>query len=197
MSLPVNQISIIDLDENNSYHDLCNDIFSGYQVRLDINANHPRAPTLASAFSLEIPHQPIFNLPSFPPWQPSCSLISLNHRFQTELLYMFPCVPYSHCLILMYPFQARWVSHDINIDYDLSRAFPHLSLTKHSAKEEYIAQQIDKIINNMQWDIAAIISNQLNTLMCSPPSISSLHTKNTSRPICSIQSINLSMGSCK
>ncbi|CAG8509436.1 8060_t:CDS:2 [Gigaspora margarita] len=50
MSFQINQISIINLDENDPYHDLSNNILSGYQVRLDVNMNHPQAPTLESIF---------------------------------------------------------------------------------------------------------------------------------------------------
>ncbi|CAG8447118.1 15142_t:CDS:2 [Dentiscutata erythropus] len=135
----VTQISVVDLDEDDPYYDLSNDIFSGYQTRININANHPRAPILTHTFLSENQHQSTSNLTSFPPWQPSPSLISLNHRFQTEILYMFPCVPCSHCSILMFSAQAKWVLHDINVEYKLCQAFPHLSLTEHPNKEGYIA----------------------------------------------------------
>ncbi|CAG8795777.1 594_t:CDS:1, partial [Dentiscutata erythropus] len=71
--------------------------------------------------------------------QPSHSLLSLHNRFQTEILYMFPCVPCSHCSVLMFPVQARWVSRNVSMEYDLCRAFPYLSLTEYPNKENYIA----------------------------------------------------------
>src|SRR5260364_413777 len=113
-------------------------IFSGYQVRVNVNMNHPRAPTLAPTLS-EDQNQSVSNLSSFPPWQPSRSLAALNHRFQTEILYMFPCVPCSHCSILMFPAQAKWVPHANDTEYSLNQAFPHLSLVEHPTKEGYIA----------------------------------------------------------
>ncbi|CAG8675456.1 40768_t:CDS:2 [Gigaspora margarita] len=121
--------------EENPYHDLRNDDPLFQQFRINVNANHPRAPTIVP----ENQHQLISNLTAFLPCQPSDPLISLNHQFQTEILYMFPCVPCSHCSILMFPAQAKWVLHDISMEYDLCRAFPHLSLTEHPNKENYIA----------------------------------------------------------
>ncbi|CAG8468433.1 386_t:CDS:2 [Racocetra fulgida] len=76
---------------------------------------------------------------SFPPWQPSRALSHLNNCFQKEILYMFPCVPCSHCSILMLPNQAMWVEFNINESYDLLRAFPLLSLTKHPSKMNHVA----------------------------------------------------------
>ncbi|CAG8457380.1 18047_t:CDS:2 [Racocetra fulgida] len=67
MSFSITQLTIIDLDEDNSYFDLCNDIFL--------------APTLILTSLSENQHQSTSNLTSFPPWQPSYSLISLSHRF--------------------------------------------------------------------------------------------------------------------
>ena len=52
---------------------------------------------------------------------------------------MFQCVPCSHGSILMFPTQAKRIPYDINTEYDLCQTFSHLSLTKHSAKEEHIA----------------------------------------------------------
>ncbi|CAG8606879.1 806_t:CDS:2, partial [Scutellospora calospora] len=101
-----------------SYYDLWDNVFLDHQARINVNANHPRAP----AFLSEHQDQLSSNLISFPPWQPSFPLISLSHQFQTEILYMFPCV-----------------SRDINLEYDLCRAFPYLSLTEHPNKEGYIA----------------------------------------------------------
>ncbi|CAG8850077.1 13350_t:CDS:1, partial [Racocetra persica] len=39
----------------------------------------------------------------------------------------------------MFPVQARWLSHDNNMEYDLCRTFSHLPLTEHPNKEGYIA----------------------------------------------------------
>ncbi|CAG8710848.1 36656_t:CDS:1, partial [Racocetra persica] len=131
MSLPITHLSIVDLDENDPYYYLCNDVLLEYQTRINVNFNHPRAPT----FLTENQDQLLSELTSFS----ALPLISLNHRFQTEILYMFPCVPCSHCSILMFPVQARWLSHDNNMEYDLCKAFSHLSLTEHPNKEGYIA----------------------------------------------------------
>ncbi|CAG8851228.1 19130_t:CDS:1, partial [Gigaspora margarita] len=95
-------------------------------------------PTLVSAPLSANQYQLASNL-TFPLWQPFHSLVSLNNQFQNEILYMFPCVSCSHCSILMFPVQAKWVVHKINIDYDLCRAFPHLSLIENPNKENYIA----------------------------------------------------------
>ncbi|CAG8815653.1 36498_t:CDS:2, partial [Gigaspora margarita] len=67
-------------------------------------------PTLVSAPLSANQYQLASNL-TFPPWQPSHSLVSLNNQFQNEILYMFPCVP----------------------------SFSHLSLIEHPNKENYIA----------------------------------------------------------
>ncbi|CAG8467906.1 7056_t:CDS:2 [Scutellospora calospora] len=46
MSLQVTQLSIVDLDENDPYYDLYNDIFLDYQTHINVNANHPAFPHL-------------------------------------------------------------------------------------------------------------------------------------------------------
>ncbi|CAG8804030.1 201_t:CDS:2, partial [Racocetra fulgida] len=109
------QITIVDLDENDTYHDLCNDVLMGYQVRLNVNANHPRAPTLAIS---EFQHQSTSDLISFPPWQPS---------------------------LLMFPAQAKWIPRDINAEYDLCQAFPYLSLTEHPTREASIPNALANV----------------------------------------------------
>ncbi|CAG8606622.1 1713_t:CDS:1, partial [Scutellospora calospora] len=40
---------------------------------------------------------------------------------------------------LIFPVQAKCISYDINLEYDLCRAFSYLSLTEHPNKESYIA----------------------------------------------------------
>ncbi|CAG8593813.1 15944_t:CDS:2 [Dentiscutata erythropus] len=146
MSLPIAQISLVDLDEDNPYFDLQNDLFSSYQARLNVNANYPRVPTFLSDNHRQSPS----NLTSFSPWQPSHALISLDHRFQTKILYIFLCVPCSHCSILMFPSQAKWASRDLNINYDLCQAFSNLSLTEHPNKERYIAVYASFALSDVQ-----------------------------------------------
>ncbi|CAG8842160.1 28811_t:CDS:1, partial [Gigaspora margarita] len=51
--------------EDNAYYDLCNDFFMGHQARINVNANHPRAPTLVSAPLSANQHQLASNL-TFP-----------------------------------------------------------------------------------------------------------------------------------
>ncbi|CAG8535392.1 511_t:CDS:2 [Racocetra fulgida] len=64
MSLPVTHLSIVDLDENDPYYNLYNDVLLEYQT----------PPT----FLTENQDQLLFDLNSLSPWQPSLPLISLN-----------------------------------------------------------------------------------------------------------------------
>ncbi|CAG8776988.1 24638_t:CDS:2, partial [Cetraspora pellucida] len=127
MSLPIIQITIENLNDGDLYNELNNDFLSSYQAQLDVNADHPQAPNLVPVMRQQQ------NL------QPSCSLNSLNDHFQNKILYLFLCVPCSHCSILMFPTQAKWIPHDINITYGLYQAFLHLSHTEHSNKDGYVA----------------------------------------------------------
>ncbi|CAG8823686.1 21267_t:CDS:1 [Gigaspora margarita] len=140
--------------------------------------NHPQAPTLVSASLLDNQYQLASNFTSFPLWQPSSSLISLNHRFQTEILYMFPYVPCSNCSILMFPAQTKWIPYNINKEYNLCQTFPHLSLTKYPAKEEHIAICNSCIYTSKHHDapILMTISNVLtNVLMFYQRWLSPIH----------------------
>ena len=97
-------------------------------IRL-INSNHPRAPR--NIYTSTISTSQSENLLSNP-WQPSNKLSKLYDKFQTTILYQFPCIPCSYCSKLMYPNETRWIKYDPLLIYPLQKFFPDTSLQFHS-----------------------------------------------------------------
>src|SRR5687767_10395835 len=92
------------------------------------NSNHPRAPTNIYT-SINFAFQS--NNLLLNPWRPSNKLLKLHDKFQTTILYQFPCVPCSYCSKLMYPAEARWIIYNPLLIYPLQRFFPDTPLQFH------------------------------------------------------------------
>ena len=66
--------------------------------------------------------------PAFP-WTPSDKFLNIRAKFESYILYQYPCVPCSYCGKLLYPEKAKWIQNDESYLYPLKQAYPNIELT--------------------------------------------------------------------
>lgn len=84
----------------------------------EITAQYPTHPTPSGEI---VPH-PIIS------WEPSQKFMQVKQKFESYILYQYPCVPCSFCSRLLYPEKAKWTQKIENFEYPLIQANLNLRL---------------------------------------------------------------------